>query len=181
MRRHAVAASLLSLLACTDPVGAPLTVPVTVVAVQDEGTPENFQTHLSGDAEVPPRETLAQGNVKFQLSKDGQSLSYKLIAANIENVVAAHIHLGPPTCQCPVVVPLYGNAPPDGGRTDGVLAEGVITAANLGGPLAGQSLEALLEQMRAGNTYVNVHTRSTTRPPLVPGNYPGGEIRGQID
>lgn len=181
MRRHAFAAALLSLAACTDPVERALTAPVTVTTAREEGTPQNFQTHLVGDAEVPARETPAQGNVKFQLSDDGQSLSYKLIASNIENVIQAHIHLGPATCACPVVVFLYGLVPPNAGRTDGVLAEGVITQANMIGPLAGRPFEVLLDNIRAGNTYVNVHTRSTTLPPLVAGNYPGGEIRGQID
>ena len=38
-------------------------------------------------------------------------------------------------------------------------------------------------QIRAGNAYVNVHTRDLTLPAtqLQPGNYPGGEVRGQID
>lgn len=181
MRRQAVAASLLFLVACTDPLDRGLTAPVTVSAVREEGTPQNFQTHLVGDAEVPARETPAQGNVKFQLSPDGQTLHYKLIASNIENVIQAHIHLGPATCACPVVVFLYGLVPPDAGRTDGVLAEGDITQANMIGPLAGRPFEMLLDNIRAGNTYVNVHTRSTSLPPLVPGNFPGGEIRGQID
>ena len=84
---------------------------------------------LSGGEEVPVRLTGAQGQAIFHLSKDGTALEYKLIASNIENVVAAHIHLGPADCACPVVAFLYGNAPPAGGRTNGVLAEGVITAA----------------------------------------------------
>jgi hypothetical protein len=56
------------------------------------------------------------------------------------------------------------------GRFDGVYVEGTITASNLVGPLAGQPLSALLDAMRAGNTYVNVHTSANA----------GGEIRGQI-
>jgi hypothetical protein len=37
--------------------------------------------------------------------------------------------------------------------------------------MKGKTLDDLLEQMRAGNTYVNVHTKA----------HPGGEIRGQIE
>jgi len=35
--------------------------------------------------------------------------------------------------------------------------------------------------MRAGNTYVNVHTNDGVAPTNTgPGDFPGGEIRGQI-
>jgi hypothetical protein len=69
---------------------------------------------------------------------------------------------------------LYPSGPPAQlipGRSNGVLAEGVITADNLVNALAGQPLEALLEAIRAGNAYVNVHTSQ----------FPPGEVRGQID
>ena len=145
----------------------------------------NFRTHLSGDNEVPVRVTLAKGQAIFQFNKDGDELSYKLIASNIENIFQAHIHLGPAGSNGPIVAWLYPAQPPAvpiPGRHDGVLAEGVITAANLTGPLAGQPLSALLDAMLAGNTYVNVHTNDFVDPPNTgPGDFPGGEIRGQID
>ena len=133
----------------------------------------NFRAHLSGDQEVPPVASLAQGQAIFQLSKDGTELSYKLIVANLDNVSASHIHIAPAGSNGGVVVFLYPSAPPSvliPGTTNGILAEGVITAANLRPPLAGQPLSALIDVMIAGNAYVNVHTSA----------YPGGEIRGQI-
>lgn len=140
----------------------------------------NFSTHLSGDEEVPLRPTRGQGQAIFHLSKDGTELEYRLIASNIENVVAAHIHLGPAGENGPVVAFLFGPAAPGGGRTNGVLATGTITADDLIGPLAGQPLSALLTAMNAGNTYVNVHTNDGVDPPNTgPGDFPGGEIRGQ--
>lgn len=180
MSRLRLLALPLVALACAEPVSAPLTAPVTVVDARDHGTPRNFQTHLTGDEEVPPRETLAQGNAKFQLSKDGESLEYRLIVANIENVVQAHIHVGAAGTNGPVVAFLYGPVAPGGGRIDGVIAEGVITASSLRGRLAGQPLSRLVEAIEAGNTYVNVHTSNGTATPA-PGNFPGGEVRGQID
>jgi hypothetical protein len=115
------------------------------------------------------------------VSADGQSISFKLMASNIDNVVASHIHVGPVGSPGPVVVFLYGNAPAGGGRHNGILAEGTFTAANLVGPLAGQPLSALLAQMDAGNTYVNVHTNDGVAPTNTgPGDFPSGEIRGQI-
>lgn len=144
------------------------------------GGPRNFRTHLAGDEEVPARDTRAQGQAIFQLSPDGSELSFKLIVANIENVFAAHIHLAPAGQNGPVVVPLYTSGPIPG-RFQGVLAEGVITDADLTGPLAGATLADLVAEIDAGNTYVNVHTNDFVDPPNTgPGDFPGGEIRGQI-
>jgi hypothetical protein len=133
----------------------------------------NFRTHLSGQYEVPVRDTQAQGQAIFQLNKEGTALEYKLNVANIENVLQAHIHVGPADANGPVVAWLYPSAPPAQlipGRVNGRLAEGTITAGNLVGPLAGQSLDALVAAIEAGNAYVNVHTSQ----------FPPGEIRGQL-
>ena len=136
---------------------------------------------LNGGEEVPPTDTNARGNATFELSADGLTLTYKLIVANIDNVVASHIHIGPPGVNGPVVLFLYGTAAPGGGRSDGILAQGTRTAANLVGPLAGHPLSDLISAMSAGTAYVNVHTNDGVAPPNTgPGDFPGGEIRGQI-
>lgn len=183
MRRSAFLLLLpFCLVACADEVRTPAGPASLEARLTRDGVPENFQVHLDGDGEVPARPTLAQGNAKFQLAPDGGSIEYTLIASNIENVIQAHIHLGGPTVNGPVVVFLYGLVPPGAGRTDGVLARGTIVASQFRGPLAGQPLSALLDAIRAGNTYVNVHTSSgVAGAPLAPGNFPGGEVRGQID
>lgn len=169
---------------------APMEVPVFSQSAQhaDSANGGNFGTPLSGRAEVPVRETRARGNAIFHLSSDGESLSYKLIVANIENAFMAHIHIGPPDDTGPIVVWLFPSTTPGvtlplgGGRLDGVVAEGTITAADLVGPLEGQPLSALVDAIKAGNTYVNVHTNDGVDPPNTgPGDFPGGEIRGQID
>lgn len=134
---------------------------------------QNFTAHLSGDQEVSVNSSLAQGQAIFQLSKDGTKLSYKLIVANLENLMAAHIHLAPAGTNGGVVVWLYPSGFPGvliPGTTNGILAQGVITNANLVGALAGQTLADLIAHLNNGNAYVNVHTTL----------YPGGEIRGQI-
>ena len=70
---------------------------------------------------------------------------------------------------------LYGPVPPGGGRQTGVLATGTITAADLVGPLTGQPLSALVDAMRAGHAYVNVHTNDGVAPTNTgPGDFPGG-------
>jgi hypothetical protein len=145
------------------------------------GDSNNFVATLGSDEEVPANDSLGRGAAVFQLSADGTELHYRLIASNINNVTAAHIHVAPVGVNGGVVAFLYGNAPAGGGRTDGVLAEGTITAASLTGSLAGQPLSALIDAIRAGNTYANVHTNDGVAPTNTgPGDFPGGEIRGQI-
>jgi hypothetical protein len=142
---------------------------------------QNYNAHLTGAEEVPARDTPAQGQASLKLSKDGLELECKLIASNIENVVQAHIHIGPAGANGPVVAFLYGPVAPNGGRTDGLLSRVTVTAANLIGPLAGQPLSALVTQIEAGNAYVNVHTDDGVAPPNTgAGDFPGGEIRGQL-
>ena len=143
---------------------------------------KEFKTSgLNGGEEVPARDSNARGNATFSLSDDGLTLSYKLIVANIDNVVASHIHIGPAGVNGPVVLFLYCTVAPGGGALNGVIAEGTATAANLVGPLAGHPLSDLISAMSAGNAYVNVHTNDGVAPINTgPGDFPGGEIRGQI-
>lgn len=147
------------------------------------GTPDvkNFVTHLTGDEEVPARATDAVGQATFKLSDDRSALHYKLIVDGIENVVAAHIHLGAPGANGSVVAFLAGPFSSGGGLMEGVLAEGVITSADLVGPLAGLNLAVLVAALRTDGAYVNVHTNDGVDPANTgPGDFPGGEIRGQI-
>ena len=154
---------------------------LALVGAAGAGINANWSDHATGAQEVPPRDTLAQGQAIFHLSDDGQSIDYRLIASNIENVVQSHIHIGPTGANGPVVVFLYGPAAPGGGRHDGVLATGTITAASLVGPLAGQPLSVLVDAMRSGNAYVNVHTSDGVgAPDSGPGDFPGGEIRADL-
>lgn len=90
---------------------------------------------------MPPVDTRARGQAIFQLSADGTELTFRLMAANIQNVTQAHIHVGAVGVNGPVVVWLYPEGPPAEliqGRFAGVLAEGTIIADSLVGPLAGQ-------------------------------------------
>lgn len=146
-------------------------------------TSKNFVAVLSGENERPvPRETQARGVAVFQLSDDGTVLEYKLIVANIENAFAAHIHCGAVDASGGVGVTLYA-APGTLGSVDGVVATGSVTApdasaaANCGWTDLGDVVDAML----AGNAYVNVHTNDLVAPTNTgPGDFPGGEIRGQI-
>ena len=160
-------------------VGLVFVLGLVAVGVAVAGVNRNWSTHAKGDQEVPARETNAQAQAVFHLSKDGSSLEYKLIASNIENVVQAHIHQGARDANGPVGVFLYGPVLSGGGRTDGVLSQGTITAADFIGPFAGKTVAEVAALMDSGGAYVNVHT-SDGSSIAGPGNFPGGEVRGQI-
>jgi len=143
---------------------------------------KNFVAHLVGANEVPSHDTPAVGEIKLQLSDDGTEVAYRLISSNIENVFMAHIHVAPAGVNGPIVVFLFGPVAPGGGRVDGVLAHGTFTAANLIGPLTGHPLSDLIAALSTGGAYANVHTNDGVAPTNTgPGDFPGGEIRGQID
>jgi hypothetical protein len=169
--------------ACSEP-GPTVSLPVYDMApalgvVANDG--RNAGVPLTGDEEVPARPTRARGAAVLHFSDDGQSLSYQLIVANIENVVQAHIHLGTAGVNGPIGVFLFGPVPSAGGRVQGVIAEGTLAAASFVGPLAGQPMSKLREHVLAGNAYVNVHTNDGVAPTNTgPGDFPGGEVRGQI-
>jgi hypothetical protein len=150
------------------------------VVSADPGESKNFVAPLSGAQEVPVRDTNARGNAVFQLSADGSTLSYKLIGANIENVAAAHIHCGAFGVSGPVGVTLYRGSAASG-RVDGVIASGEITAPDAGNACGWTSLDDVIAALLSGNAYVNVHTNDGVAPTNTgPGDFPGGEIRGQV-
>jgi CHRD domain len=141
---------------------------------------DNFVATLSGAQEVPARDTQAVGVATFKLREDGTALEFKLNVANLDNVVAAHIHCGAVGVNGPVGVTLFMGAPA-GGVVNGTLAEGTITAPDAGNACGWADLAAVLAAMSSGATYVNVHTNDGVAPPNTgPGDFPGGEIRGQV-
>lgn len=127
----------------------------------------NFRAHLRGDEEVPPVETDAQGQATFMFNDDLTELSFELNVANIEDVVAAHVHCAPEGVNGPVGVTLFGGGPVS---PDGTLATGTITAPDSDNDCEWEDLSDVQMEMKNGNAYVNVHTLEN----------PPGEIRGQI-
>lgn len=126
----------------------------------------NLTASLKGRNEVPANDSKAAGEAIFKLR--GDSLSYKLIVANIENVVASHIHCGAEGVNGPVGVTLFSGAATS---KSGVLAQGAIAGPDVGNACGWETLGDVIAAMHSGDTYVNVHTN--------PG-IPSGEIRGQI-
>ncbi len=144
---------------------------VAVTACEDDnGTEEiEFVTNLTGDNERPsPVDTDATGTARV-VDDGGLSMSYRVTVANIENVTAAHIHVGSTAVAGPIVV----NLNPNTNVTTGVLAEGEFDAGDIMPLAAGQSpitMDSLRVLLRTGQTYVNVHTQANQ----------AGEIRGQL-
>ncbi len=137
------------------------------------GAATTFRATLSGKNQSPPIDTPAHGTATFTLSKTGKSLRFRLYVADIDGVSMAHIHIGPAGQEGPVAVWLYPSHPPamvKKGKFTGVLATGIITARRLQGPLKGKTIADLVQEIKNGDAYVNVHTTA----------HPAGEIRGQI-
>ena len=161
---------------------------VTVMAVflmgcGDSVTPLKMQAApLVGANEVPANSSPATGSATVQLSEQKDSLTYTLTVQNINNVTQSHFHCcGPATTNQAVVMFLFGPVAAGGGNTSGTIASGTKTSADLIGPMAGQSLQDFIDQVKAGNVYVNVHTSAGVAGAAAgPGNLPAGEIRAQV-
>lgn len=135
----------------------------------DDDDTVRFTATLTGAAERPnPVTTTATGDATVT-DNGGTSMSYQVNVSGIQGVNAAHIHVAAADVAGPIVV----NLSPNTTITTGVLASGQFTAANIQALQQGAapiSMDSLRVLMRAGLTYVNVHTATS----------PGGHIRGQL-
>ena len=123
---------------------------------------------LSGAKERPtPVLSTATGSATFEVMSGG-TVKYNVSVAGITGAIMAHIHTGVADSAGPIVVPLFNATTPTGPLT-GTLASGSFSSTNI--QIPGISLDSLLTLMRAGRTYVNVHTQAN----------PNGEIRAQIE
>ena len=129
---------------------------------------EVFLATLSGGEEVPARSTGANGTA--QIIVEGNQITYAIEVDDITSIIQAHIHTGAPGVNGPVRLFLYPAPPaslpaPLVTVTDKtVLVEATVDSSFVNGV----TYEELLNAMRSGNAYVNVHTTQ----------FPGGEIRG---
>jgi len=140
---------------------------------------DNLVANLSGKHEVSARDTQAVAVATFKLRADGTQLQFKINVANLDNAVAAHIHCAAVGVNCPVGVTLFGGAP-GGSGVQGTLVKGTISAPDPANGCDWTNL-AMVAAMETRNTYINVHTNDRV-PPIDtrPGDFPGGEIRGQV-
>ncbi|HWI62856.1 MAG TPA: CHRD domain-containing protein [Symbiobacteriaceae bacterium] len=136
------------------------------------GAPQQFpfSAVLAGAMEVPPVPSLGSGTALLGFDSTLSTIRVFLTVSNLSQVTAAHIHLGRPGQNGPIVLFLFGPSPGINIGAPAVLTNASFTAANLTGPLAGMPLSMLARAIFEGNAYVNVHTVAN----------PNGEIRGQI-
>jgi hypothetical protein len=153
--------------------------------VRGQVGPLGFAVPLSGAQEAPPAgpvDTPGNGTATLTLNAAQDTMTYTLSYAQLAtNVTQAHIHVGPRGENGPVVLFLCGDTPPagvmtpicpDAPGTDRVTVSGAVGMADLRpNDLGITALREVIDNLIAGNTYVNAHTVT----------FPGGEIRGQID
>jgi hypothetical protein len=144
--------------------------PGTATASARESGTTNFKARLTGAQEVPPVASPGTGRVTFQLSEDGSKLRFRLKAQGLTNrITQAHIHLAPRGVNGGIVAFLFPLTE-TGVNPEGFEVAGTLTKEDLIGGLKDKPLSSLVEAMRSGGAYANIHT-------VV---HPGGEIRGQI-
>ena len=131
--------------------------PQTIAAYAQQQS-QTYTAKLSGKDEVPLVNTQATGTAQFQLSSDGKEINYDLSTTNLQGFMMAHIHKGKSGENGqPITTPLQ-------------MGKGKITSSDLQGSLAGKQISDLVDLMKNGGAYVNVHTNQNQN----------GEIRGQI-
>jgi hypothetical protein len=132
-----------------------------------------FKALLSGAEVMPPVKTEASGGAIFDPSPDGKYMHFNISVKNLSNATAAHIYLKVKGKEDSPVVALYpfGSSPKfKEGKFSGIMVMGIITAANLEGPLKGKPLKDFLQEIYLGKTYLQINTKQ----------HPQGELRGLI-
>ena len=142
------------------------------------GVGDSFSATLSGGAEFPPVTTDATGTATLDIS--GDQITYTVNVVGLTNAVVSHIHIAPVGANGPVRLNLCGTDDTAACNTasTGVLISGTNGTTVCTPPI---TFDELVEAMRTGNAYVNVHTDNGTPPPNTgAGDMASGEIRGQI-
>ncbi len=114
--------------------------------------PTIYQAALTGTQEVPRTASTGTGTMTATVQPDTMAMTYTVEYAGLSGpATGAHIHAPAAAgANAPVAIPFANPASP---------ITGGITLT-----------QAQLDQMAAGQAYVNIHTAAN----------PGGEIRGQI-
>ena len=137
------------------------------------GPSTHFNATMNSANEVPtPTVTTGSGTATYTLN--GSTVNYTVTYNNLSGPpTAAHIHLAPAGVRGGVVVPFTGLPATASGTFSGTFSAadvaGGFSDAGTGMSIDAGNLNDLINQMRLGNTYTNVHTTANG----------GGEIRGQ--
>jgi hypothetical protein len=133
---------------------------------------------LSGYEEVPAISSTGSGEFRLRIV-DNNAIEFELTYENLEGATttASHVHLGQKSVNGGVIFFICGGGgrpactPTNGSFSGTVVATDIIGPAAQGiDPAESDRFEEVVRAIRAGATYINVHTDK----------HPGGEIRGQI-
>jgi hypothetical protein len=134
-------------------------IPATALAAD-----EVFTADLSGDAQVPPIAVDGTGEATVTISDDESTVSWEITYSGLTGDPAAgHIHVGPTDGTGPVMIPFASVSAT--GSSGSFAAADYTTGDGLPADWAG-----VLDAIRDGNAYVNIHTAANQ----------AGEIRGQL-
>ena len=146
---------------------------------------QTVRTKLEGYQEVPAVSSPGSGEFRAKIDKDAGTIYYELEYGGLQGtVIMSHIHVGQSGVNGGISVWLCQSAtnpapaavaasvptcPATGGNVNGMLMASSVVGPT-GQLIAAGEFDELVAALRAGVTYVNVHTTAV----------PAGEIRGQI-
>jgi hypothetical protein len=134
----------------------------TLVAAPILAADEVFSGVLRGDNEVPPVTTNGAGAAYVFINEAETEVKYAVSYTGLSGPpIAAHIHVAAAGSNGPIVLPL------DVGPST---MFGTLTQADFQTNTAAPTWAALLDAIRGGRAYVNLHTAA----------HPGGEVRAQL-
>lgn len=157
-----------------------LTIVLTTTVTPLVAKAETLLAHMSGFEEVPSSLfTEAAGVFRMKIDGGAGQIKYRLSYSGFNSMVRfAHIHFSQRHTNGGIMFWLCDNTgngpigtppcPLGGGTVEGTLAAGDMVLSGQG--LMPGDFDQAVEGIRAGATYVNVHSD----------DFPGGELRGQI-
>lgn len=130
--------------------------------------------------EVPAVSSPASGRFKAVIDDAAQTIDYEFTFDGLQaNILQSHIHFAQPNVNGAIVVWICGTTAnpgpagtqpcPQSGTITGTIRPANILTVTTQGIATGEFTE-LVDAIRGGLTYVNIHTVQS----------PGGELRGQL-
>lgn len=128
-----------------------------------------YSATLTGADVVPPIKSDASGMATFLDSKEGDELRYKVEVKGLKNVTGVKLTMWREGQAGDTVATLWDGPQREAAFT-GKLAEGVLTSADLRGPLQGKTMAELVGHIKEGHIYLLVTTMQNK----------DGELRGKV-
>jgi hypothetical protein len=161
--------------------GVVAAVAVVIVAIAAARGGHGIREKLTGYQENPALSTTGHGKFRLTIDRKTQEIRYELTYGGLESpATQSHIHFEKKTNNGNIVVFLCSNlgngppgtqaCPPNGGTISGTIRPADIGAGAAAQGIAAGEFDEFLQAIKAGATYVNVH--SVDRP--------SGEIRAQL-